>query len=393
LRTLHAYLTRQILASLGLTLAVFTFVLMVVNVLREVLPFMRSGQLDLFAKAIGLLVPFVWVFALPMGLLTATLLIFGRFSADQELTAVRASGISLLSVITPILLLSLFFCGVSALFNMYIGPSCRAAYTDLLSGIKESLAVKMEIPEGEYIKNLDRNTIIYVGKNKGGSLEDVIVYVVTETSSNGTPTEITFRAPRGTREIDPKTKKLIVHLEDCRSMSRTKGKTTVGPVGTMDVVVDLPGAKQAQSKTKISDMTFSQLREELQDVEKQMMTGSLRGITNAAQAAEIRKQLQKQRSDLTSPIRVHMHRQVAFSFACFGFTLVGIPLGIQVHRRETNVGIGIALVLVAVYYSFLLLGQGLETRPEFAPHLILWLPNFLFQAVGAVLLWRANKGI
>jgi lipopolysaccharide export LptBFGC system permease protein LptF len=393
LRTLHAYLTRQILASLGLTLAVFTFVLMVVNVLREVLPFMRSGQLDLFAKAIGLLVPFVWVFALPMGLLTATLLIFGRFSADQELTAVRASGISLLSVITPILLLSLFFCGVSALFNMYIGPSCRAAYTNLLSGIKESLAVKLEIPEGEYIKNLDRNTIIYVGKNKGGSLEDVIVYVVTETSSNGTPTEITFRAPRGTREIDPKTKKLVVHLEDCRSMRRADGKTTVGPVGTMDVVVDLPGGKQAQGKTKISDMTFFQLREELRDVERQMTAGSLRRITNAAQAAEIRKQLQKQQSDLTSPIRVHMHRQVAFSFACFGFTLVGIPLGIQVHRRETNVGIGIALILVAVYYSFLLLGQALETRPEFAPHLILWLPNFLFQTVGAVLLWRANKGI
>jgi lipopolysaccharide export system permease protein len=393
LRTLHAYLTRQILASLGLTLAVFTFVLLVVNVLREVLPFMRSGQLDLFAKAIGLLVPFVWVFALPMGLLTATLLIFGRFSADQELTAVRASGISLLSVITPILLLSLFFCGVSALFNMYIGPSCRAAYISLLSGIKESLAVKLEIPEGEYIKNFDQHTIIYVGKNHGGELEDIIVYTMTETSSNSGPTEITLRAPRGTREIDPKTKKLIVHLQDCRSMRRTEGKTTVGPVASMDVVLNLPGEKDVQGKTKISDMTFFQLREELREVETQMMTNRLRRITNAVQALEARKEFQKQHADLTSPIRVQMHRQVAFSFACFGFTLVGIPLGIQVHRRETNVGIGIALILVAVYYGFLLLGQALETRPEFAPHLILWLPNFLFQAVGAVLLWRANKGI
>lgn len=391
MKTLHSYLTRQVLASLLMTVGVFTAVLLLGNVLKEILPFLISGQVKfgVFAEAVGLLIPFVWVFALPMGMLTATLLIFGRFSADQELTAVRASGISLLSITSPILLLSLALCALSAWVNMDIGPRCRVAYTGMIARIRAEL-ISVYLPEGRIIRADMPDTrtngyLLYVGKNRQRELRDVIAYQL----EHDTNVVAIIKAERGKYELDPTNNMINLYLYDARILSMNQGKATPA-VSDLVVHLDSNQSHKVGTQPKLSDMTFLQLWTELHDVEKRSSLPLARKLTaNELRAAK--QQLAKERADITTPIRVHIHRQVAFSFACFGFTLVGIPLGIRVHRRETNIGIAIALLLAGIYFSMVLLAQSLDTKPQYVPYLIVWLPNFIFQAVGAVLLWRANR--
>lgn len=388
MKTLHKHLIREVLASLVMTVVVFTFVLLIGNGLKEILPLLIAGNahLDTIFEAIVLLIPFVLVFALPMGLLTATLLVFGRFSADQELTAARASGISLFSLISPVLLLSLLCCVISAWINMSLGPQCRVGYLDLLLKLRGEL-VSAQLPEGRYIRDFP-GYIFFVGKNTGSQLQDIMIYKL----ENETNVPVSIYAPRGELLASTTNKSLALHLFEPRIVTFSGTRPPV-VTSISETIIDLDrnNSPNRNAKPKISDMTFWQLRDELHNLEQSADAFPAAGSTDAAQAQLAA--LKRQRDDLLEPVRVTLHRELAFSFACFGFTLVGIPLGIRVHRRETNIGVAIALGLVLVYYGFVLVGQSLAARPEFHPHLILWVPNFIFQGVGAVLLWRANRGI
>jgi lipopolysaccharide export LptBFGC system permease protein LptF len=291
--------------------------------------------------------------------------------------------------------------GVCAWFNLKITPESRVTYKRLLlnMGLQNT---DLLITEDRFIDEIP-GVILYVRKKHKDYLEDVCLYhldketgeITTRTTAakaivkwDRQANKIVFELLNGLTEIRELTtvqihepgvalpvtnllgSNIVQNLISNAVPGRLIGKSRVpewhfGNYGSYVDEIPLNQAKSNERPTKISDMTFWQLQDELAKRQQQ-------GIES-------------------SPVVVQMHQQIAFSFASFAFTLVAIPLGIRAHRRETSIGMALSLILVGVYYSFIVLGEALKMRVHLHPHLIVWIPNLLFQALGAVLLWRANR--
>ena len=364
MKTLHLHLLRQTSGTLWVTVAVFTLVLLLGNVLKDVLDLLASGRASpgLVLRAVILLIPFALAFALPIGMLTATLIVFGRLSTDGELTAVRAGGISLVAAVTPILLLSVVLSGVCTLFNCYVAPRSRVAFKELQNDVIRARGFA-GFAEGRY---LDFGSLtLYAKEVRGTNLREVIVYQIADGKR-----ALDLWAPEGSFTVDTNGWPELLVLRDAQGLALVNDGTNhlQLPVFASEWPTNLAGFRpESAIGPKPTDMTFRQLRSEL--VRRRAGEGNV------------------------SPILVQLHRQAAFSFACIGFTLVGIPLGLRAHRRESNIGVAIALLLVLAYYGFIILGQALDTRASVHPHLILWIPNLLFQGIGSWMLYRANRGV
>ena len=215
MKTLHLYLTRQMLATLGMTVFVFTFVLLLGNVLKQILRLLVNRQLTLgvACHSVALLIPYVLAFSLPIGMLTAALLVFGRFSADHELTAARASGISLISLISPVLLLSVAVSGLCAWLNFDVAPACRVAYLRLIFQSSSHDPASL-LQSGEAVKFGDWT--VWTGRKEGTNLFDVRVSQSTATSGK------TVDGATGDFQSDPAHQRILLTLHNANSWEWNK---------------------------------------------------------------------------------------------------------------------------------------------------------------------------
>ena len=127
---IHRHIFANVVLTCAAAVGLFAFVLMMGNALKDLLPLMLAGQLawDTSLRLVGLLVPFVVSYALPMGMLTGILLVLGRMSAEGEITALRAAGLSVAWLSAPILFAAILGVILCALINFQFMPVARLSY-------------------------------------------------------------------------------------------------------------------------------------------------------------------------------------------------------------------------------------------------------------------------
>ena len=308
------------------------------------------------------MLPWFFTFTVPISVLAGTLLTFGRLSADNEITAMRASGISLYRMVFPIVLVGLCISLVSYELNDRILPYLRGETRKLIVEIgSKNPAAYLEA--GTFIKAFKGYIVFIYGIDKN-KLSNIRIYQPQE----GRPTR-TIIAQKGEmeyiKEKDAVRLKLINGTVDEPNPNDPNNFYKLN-FKTYYMTLDLREGRDLNIDKKKSDMSIDELNQEIKKLNAE-------GIN-------------------TTPLLIEIHKKISYSFSSLIFILIGVPLGLMARRGEKTIGFTLSAAVIAAYYLILLGGEALTIKGVLFPALGIWLPNIIFGAIGPVLIfWMAEQ--
>ena len=90
-------------------------------------------------------------------------------------------------------------------------------------------------------------------------------------------------------------------------------------------------------------------------------------------------------------LEVELNQRIALALSPIAFLLLGLPLAIHTSRRETSVGLFLSVILGGVFFLAIIVFESLTSFPKLYPQYLIWLPNLVFQALGATMLYRVSQ--
>ena len=361
MRILRNYIVREFLGPLILSIAVLLFVMLLGNLIKIADLIINKGVDPISVLKLFLyLMPYLLTYVLPIACLSAVLLSLGRLSSDNEIIAIRAGGITLLHLITPLLILGLMLSLLLLIFNDRVIPYAHFASRKTLIevGIKNPTAA---LEPGIFINSFDKY-ILFIYRIEKNMLYHVRIYEPQENK----PTR-TIVAKRG--EFISLPEKGVIKLK------------------LVDGTSDEPDPNNPANFYKLNFKTyFMTLNLSQGQVDKNKIEKKPKDMTFKELKTEIKK-LYASGID-PAPLTTQLNEKISLSFSCIIFIILGAPLAIITRRREKSVNFGLAFLVAGIYYILLLGAEALSLQGILEPRTAIWFPNILLGGIGIFLTYR-----
>jgi len=385
-----------------------------------------------------------WMVALsiPCATLVASLMTFGRLSQDNEITAMRSSGVSALSIMAPPVIVAAGISVLLALFMNFVLPETNHAFANLLIDINRKRPTA-QIREGVFIDDFEGYSML-INKldDRTGRMSNVTIY---DFHSGSVPT--TIYAKRGRLAFSDDQNVLTLYLQDgeiheipevneprkyrrlifkthvinitnaASQLERTerqiRGEREMNVAALTERIRQLSTQRYLVKKSLLPQLKVLGYNSYEEFRERTETSGFRPLVRKAAGVLMFWKRWTTSSPDETPPsqfyfprgvqftllelqalekqinsFQVEIHKKFSIPFACIIFVLVGGPLGMK--ARKSGLAIGFASIgFFVFYYIFLLGGEQLADRRLLPPGIAVWMPNIVLGILGLILTLNA----
>ena len=365
-KIINRYILREVSYPFFIIIFVLTFVLLMGKIL-QLMDLMVNKGISFFdiSKLFLLLTPSFLILTIPISLLISILIGLGRLSSDNEITILKASGMSLYKLMVPIAFASLIAFIMTAVTSLFLVPHSKYSTKNMLFNIakqKASIGIK------EKVFNDDFKGILLYAESipiDGNYMEDVII---SDSRIGKEPSTIIAR--KAYLVADPRQMTVTLRLEngsthivDTNLKNYRKMDFSLYDLN-LDIESSIAEAKKV--KTKDSDeLTIWELSRKLKAA----------GLEDA----------------VFREMAIEFYKAMSTPFSCIIFGIIGVPLGIRSHRSVKARGFIVGLLIVFIYYIIRLGGEALAETGRLSPFIGTWAPNITFFLIGLCLFIMAVK--
>jgi lipopolysaccharide export system permease protein len=364
MRILDRYIFREMLPPFFISMAVLLFVLFLQKLFQLAdLIISKGATLASTVNILAYIVPGFLVITIPMSLIVASLTTFARLSADSEITAMKASRISLYNMIRPVFLFALFAFAVTAYTSLMLVPGANSALKAHIIAMMKSRAL-IGIEPGVF-SNTFEGMIIYV--DKMDPLDNLEGIFISDERSVREPYAIV--AKQGRLIADQQAMRVTLAMQN----------------GT---ILTQPHSDQAYSL-----MGFDTARLNL-DVSSALLKNKSPGKgPEDLESLELTREIERLRSEGKPAYRyeTELHKRLSIPFACILLGLIGAPLGIRRSRTGKSAGIAIALLVFLVYFIILSGATNLAETGTLPAYLAFWVPNVLMTLAAIIFILKKGQ--